>query len=490
MKKSKMASLAPIFYALVTLHLALVTVCAQPSANGGITWQRVYDGPSQRQDFARDICASTDGNYYIVGTTRYPFYYAIYVLKINDNGDTLWTRIIGGWTFGGQLAYAVAPSSDGGCVLTGDADTAFTMKFGASGNLVWYKRYGGRYVRCLDITQTLDGGYIACGFLNNPNINGYILRIDSLGNLQWQRIYHSSYLKSLKSILQMPNGGFLTVGVTYDYIEDTTRSLVMKLDDTGNVQWEKRFFVLKGSSADVLCRISTGYLIGGTTADTTTLANDLAYFARIDSNGDLKYTKIFPSFRNELLTDTKVIGNNRFIITTIRDTSNFIDYARAMVVDSLGDIVHSKTNFSNGTYEIFHSVLPLTNGDIILTGGTDYFDYDEDLYIVRTDSALNTTTIGIEILGGTLPTHVTLLQNFPNPFNATTIIKFEISENTHVELAIFDISGRKIQVLINQEVNAGPHQVSWDGTNFASGIYFYRLIAADYTETKKMVLTK
>jgi flagellar hook assembly protein FlgD len=89
-----------------------------------------------------------------------------------------------------------------------------------------------------------------------------------------------------------------------------------------------------------------------------------------------------------------------------------------------------------------------------------------------------------------------LAQNFPNPFNPTTTIVFSLKEKGHVELTIFDVRGAVVRRLLRGEVEAGLHaDVQWDGLNdegkpVASGLYFYRLTASGFTETRKMLLLK
>jgi flagellar hook assembly protein FlgD len=84
---------------------------------------------------------------------------------------------------------------------------------------------------------------------------------------------------------------------------------------------------------------------------------------------------------------------------------------------------------------------------------------------------------------------------YPNPFNPTTTISFSIKEKTPVELIIYNILGQKVRTLVNQPLEPGEHSIVWNGTDnkgrsVASGIYFYRMKAGNYSETKKMVLKK
>jgi hypothetical protein len=88
-----------------------------------------------------------------------------------------------------------------------------------------------------------------------------------------------------------------------------------------------------------------------------------------------------------------------------------------------------------------------------------------------------------------------LLQNYPNPFNPSTIIAFEIAQTTHVNLEIYDLTGKKIQTLVNSNQVAGHYKVEWNGRDYKNnmlptGVYFYRLQINDFCKTKKMVLAK
>jgi predicted outer membrane repeat protein len=92
--------------------------------------------------------------------------------------------------------------------------------------------------------------------------------------------------------------------------------------------------------------------------------------------------------------------------------------------------------------------------------------------------------------GANLPLKVSLSQNHPNPFNPSTIIQYDLPRAADVRLEIFDILGRRIETLIDARQEAGHHTAIWDGKDNSSGIYFYRIKAGDYTETKKMLLLR
>lgn len=89
-----------------------------------------------------------------------------------------------------------------------------------------------------------------------------------------------------------------------------------------------------------------------------------------------------------------------------------------------------------------------------------------------------------------LPERFELMQNYPNPFNPATIIRFQIPNSNHVTLKVHDLLGREVATLVNEEKQAGNHEVTWNAAEFASGIYFYQLKAGGYNATRKMFLIR
>jgi len=103
----------------------------------------------------------------------------------------------------------------------------------------------------------------------------------------------------------------------------------------------------------------------------------------------------------------------------------------------------------------------------------------------------------VEVTIGITPNTMVLGQNHPNPFNPTTNFRFTISDFSEgipterfVSLNIYDVLGREVATLVNEELNAGTYTVQWDASGFPSGIYFYRLNAGNFVETKKMLMLK
>ena len=107
--------------------------------------------------------------------------------------------------------------------------------------------------------------------------------------------------------------------------------------------------------------------------------------------------------------------------------------------------------------------------------------------------------VGIKPISSLVPDKFNLYQNYPNPFNPSTKIKFSVTASPLYErggkggfvmLKIYDLLGREVAALVNELLQPGSYEVQWNGTDFASGIYFYKLMVGDFIAVKKMVLLK
>jgi hypothetical protein len=101
--------------------------------------------------------------------------------------------------------------------------------------------------------------------------------------------------------------------------------------------------------------------------------------------------------------------------------------------------------------------------------------------------------LGATVVDGDTPTRALsfqLHQNYPNPFNPTTTIAYSLTQSADVELKVYNLLGQEVAVLAEGSQSAGLHQVRWDASEQASGIYLYRLRAGDAVTTKKMLLLK
>lgn len=98
--------------------------------------------------------------------------------------------------------------------------------------------------------------------------------------------------------------------------------------------------------------------------------------------------------------------------------------------------------------------------------------------------------ISIRNISTGIVTKYELFQNYPNPFNPTTNIRYELPKNGFIKLVVFDALGREVETLVNEKQTAGTYEANWNASQFPSGVYFYRLQAGDFTDTKKLILLK
>nr|HMQ78370.1 T9SS type A sorting domain-containing protein [Ignavibacteria bacterium] len=115
------------------------------------------------------------------------------------------------------------------------------------------------------------------------------------------------------------------------------------------------------------------------------------------------------------------------------------------------------------------------------------------MWAVRNNGGIasSLSTVGIDPVSTEIPNYYSLSQNYPNPFNPATEFRFTLPQSSAVTIKIYDIAGREVDVLANDVfMSAGAYEVNYSADRLSSGVYFYRITANDYAETKKMVLTK
>ncbi|NMB81045.1 MAG: T9SS type A sorting domain-containing protein [Ignavibacteria bacterium] len=148
--------------------------------------------------------------------------------------------------------------------------------------------------------------------------------------------------------------------------------------------------------------------------------------------------------------------------------------------------IFRSTNFGN-TWSQFSNGLPNNSavGPICITKSGYIFTSVNNIIYKIFDPLT-----GLNYNPYTIPFELILYQNYPNPFNPTTTISFSVPNSQFVMLKVYDILGREISTLVNEEKQPGNYEVKFDGNNLASGIYYYQIRAGQFVDTKKLVLLK
>ena len=171
--------------------------------------------------------------------------------------------------------------------------------------------------------------------------------------------------------------------------------------------------------------------------------------------------------------------NNKFLVGISGEDQNFIIYYNIFISDNKASTwLQYNMGLTSNIY-IYDFVVA---GDNILAGTS------QGVWIRSINDTVTTTAVNESKIMN--PTVFMLFQNYPNPFNPITIIKYDLPKAGRVTLKIYDVLGRKVATLINEEKPAGRYQVEFNGSSFASGVYFYRIQAGNYSSVKKMILLK
>lgn len=203
-------------------------------------------------------------------------------------------------------------------------------------------------------------------------------------------------------------------------------------------------------------------------------------------------------------------GLNSFFIWTTRSTT-FSGYYKYAPVG--GDTLFIAAVFAKNSNAIGTAILRTTTAAATYTQFSIPFTYvaagvpDSGAIVVGISPASGSSSVhvgsmfkiddlsfsgatGVVAAVNQTPGSYALHQNFPNPFNPTTVIGYDIPVSGYVSLKVFDLLGRERVSLVNGDQSAGSHQVTFDASKLASGTYFYQLQAGSYTETKKLLLVK
>jgi len=273
-------------------------------SKGNEEWQKTYGG--DKDDVAISIQQTHDGGYIVAGRTWSLGAVGsdAWILKLNPNGDMKWQKTYGGK--GHDVANCIVQTSDGGYIVTGDTTSfnvkqtdAWILKLNSDGEKQWQETYGGdSYDVAHSILPISAGGYIVAGNTNSFGAGGsdiWLLKLNAKGKLLWQKTYGGSDEDLANSVWLTDEGGYIVAGKTSSFGSKQADGWILKLDSEGKVQWEKIYGTDAFDLANFAQQTSDGgYIISGTTYNYGRKREDLGenfWVLKLNSKGKILWQK-------------------------------------------------------------------------------------------------------------------------------------------------------------------------------------------------------
>ena len=278
-------------------------------AEGVPEWQRTYGGAG---DETATIRQTGDGGFILAGTSD-SFGAGgkdIWVAKLTASGDVEWQKAIGG-TGSDRAADIQEHACSGGFILAGTTDSfgsgqddIWIIKMDSDGDIEWQKTFGTDYPeRATSVIIDSDEGYVVTSgasshtFGSNQNADFMVLKLDSVGEVQWQKIHGTTNVDYPRSIVKALDGGYVVVGesVSLEYGIPYTHTRILKLDAGGNVSWHKSYGALLRHDfpTDIQKTLDGAYVMSGYRQRGDVIKYTDAWTIKVDTDGDIIWQTYF-----------------------------------------------------------------------------------------------------------------------------------------------------------------------------------------------------
>jgi hypothetical protein len=410
---------------------------------GNILWKRAYGG--DESDNINKIIVDDDQNYIVLGTSESfnNISKDFYLLKLNTSGDIIWE-----YTYGGNnddAAASLMTTSDGGYLLVGSS-----RSFG-------------------DGTSKI-----------------YVIKVENNGIEQWSKIYGGSGGENAREVIRTGDGNYVIIGSTSSYGAGEFDIWAIKINQNGDEIWNKTFGGVGWDEGFDVAELTNGDLVVTGFLVTPGEGGRDMCLIRTDSEGNHKWTKVFGSPLQDVASNVVVTENDIIIAGTMR-ADMYRDDIVVIKTDYDGN-EKWRSSFGGQLRESVGDMIFNSDGHIVVAGSTTSYSKNTDMYFINMTSDGNITSVN-----NTAPqNHVSfrLYPNYPNPFNSQTQISYYLPASDYVELIVFDITGQLIKSLVNSYRPEGYHSVSFDASNYSSGVYFYLLRTTHGIYVNKMVLLR
>lgn len=456
----------------------ILAACLITLASAQQKWERIFGGSGRDQAFS--VSLTPDGGYVVAGlSASYPHKcYEMYVVKTDMYGDTVWIN-----NYGSQYndyCWSIVQAHDNGYFLLGATDSTlqtgphdvYLIKINESGDSLWSRVYGDTnstgYTNDVghEVRLTSDGGYILVGSTESFGAglhDVYLIKIDAAGDTLWTRTYGTSQYETGESVYQTDDNGYIVAGTTYEAGAGQQIYLI-RTNDQGDTVWTKRY---GGSGSEnvqgILQTQDKGYIFVGSTTSYGAGSGDL-YLVRTDSLGNTEWTKTYGGSYPDWGRAIRQTSDGGYIIIggTRTDPDPEYCFAWLLKTDSLGDTLWTRTKASiygaaNGT-----DVQQTNDDGYIIAAITWEYGGSDDFLLIKTDPQ------GISSIQEQKMHKVSIMPRvYPNPFSHyTTIFGYE-----YEIYSVYDISGMHVGSYPGKEV----------GTYLPAGVYFIVPRSGDHT---------
>ncbi len=471
------------------------------NASGQEQWAMRYNGPGGVVDIASAIAVDAAGNVYVTGASTGTLTLSDYAtVKYNSAGQEQWVARYNGPVNGPDEAFSVAVDAAGNVYVTGQSlsgtnyDYA-TIKYNSAGVLQWAARYDGPQASADNAAVVrVDGSgnvYVTGGSTGSGSGLDYAtVKYNSSGQLQWAVRYNgTNNAGDVPSDMAIDGSGFIYVTGGSSGSTSSNDYVTIKYNASGQEQWNARFngtgndndiaSSLVVSSAGNVYVTGSSIGVGSATDYATVLYNssgqqqwvmrynglnntsDDASSIAIDGSGYAYVTGASNSGGTNLdyLTLKYSAGGQMMWEQRYNGPANGVDAALSICVDSYGNI-HVTGNSM---------------------GSNSSSDYATVTYPFVT---------AIEPVSSEIPKEYKLYDNYPNPFNPSTKIKFDLPKDSYVKLSFYDVTGKTVAVPVNGNISAGSYVYDFTPKDLASGVYLFRIDAGGFSDVRKMVLVK
>jgi parallel beta-helix repeat protein len=289
-------------------------------------------------------------------------------------------------TYGGPYpdqVYFIQQTSDGGYIAAGETGSfgvsgndAWLLKLDSGGNVEWQKTYGGTgNDYAYSIQQTQDGGYVVAGERSSSSTSSYawVLKLDSSGNIQWTNAYGGIGSDYAYSIRQTQDGGYIVAGGTGSFSAGGSDAWVLKLDGSGNIQWAKAFGAIGNDYAYSIQQSQDGgYIVAGGTESFGAGGSD-AWVLKLDGSGNVQWAKAYGGISNDYAYSIQQAQDGSYAVAG--ETESFSaggSDAWLLKLDGSGNVQWAKAYGGTGN-DYAYSIQQTADSGFVIAGETASF---------------------------------------------------------------------------------------------------------------------